>query len=334
MRDRDEYRARQQRLQAFLAEDEDRGASMRPGQRFKAAKAAVRDLHAGVSRLDPLFGEARARFLEIHELARPNSVTVKETIGVTVHQVCETHGPDHALVERLRTVQWSTYSGSSKRTSRKLQRAIEEHKMLQSQAEPGHRYILAIMNLADLFLDGGQYFSAVKNCVRVVNEGKRVGLDPALQIAFTRAAALRLFDRHGEVVKALPMLEEVLAADKVRYGADLREDELFMLSHERLQLAKCYLATAQPRKAETVLRECLDRLRHRRAYEHSEDLYLLFHEATYELGSALWKQHRPTEAAAALAEAWDLIRTDRIAGEWRRAPYRTAITYIEVAGDA
>jgi tetratricopeptide (TPR) repeat protein len=333
MRDRDEYTARQQRLQAFLAEDDDRGSSIRPGQRFKAAQSAVRDLHAGVSRLDPLFGEAWARFLEIHELARPKSATVKETIGVTVRQVCETHGPDHALVERLRNVQWSTYSGFSKRSFRKLERAIDEHKELQSRAEPGHRYILAIMNLADLFLEGGQYFSAVKNCVRVVNEGKRVGLDPALQIAFTRAAALRLFDRHGEVVKALPMLEEVLAADETRYGTDPRGTELFMLSHERLQLAQCYLATAQPRRAETVLRECLDRLRHRRAFQHSNDLYLLFHEATYELGSALWKQHRPTEAAAALAEAWDLVQTDRLAGGWRRAPYRTAITYIEVAGD-
>jgi hypothetical protein len=56
--------------------------------------------------------------------------------------------------------------------------------------------------------------------------------------------------------------------------------------------------------------------------------------STYELGSALWKQRRPTEAAAALAEAWDLIQTDRIAGEWRRAPYWTAITYVEVAGEA
>jgi tetratricopeptide (TPR) repeat protein len=333
MRDRDEYTARQQRLRAFLAEDEDRGASMRPGQRLKAAESAVWDLLERISPLDPLFGEARARFLEVHEFARPKSATVRDAIGGTVRQVCETHGPDHALVERLRNVQWSTYSSFSKRTHRKLLRAIGEHKELQSQAEPGHRYILAIMNLADLFLEGGQYFSAVKNCVRVVDEGKRLGLDPAIQIAFTRSAAVRLFDRHGEVVKALPMLEDLLAADEMLYGTDLRGDALFMVSHERLQLAQCYLATAQPRRAEAVLRECLYGLSRRRAYRHDKHLYLMFHEATYELGSALWKQHRPLEAAAALAEAWDLIQTDRKASKWRRAPYRTAITYIEAAGD-
>ena len=76
-------------------------------------------------------------------------MTVTDTIGVTVRQASETHGPDNALAERLRHIQWSTYAGSSERASRKLLRAIEEHEELQSRAEPGHRHIFAIKNLAD-----------------------------------------------------------------------------------------------------------------------------------------------------------------------------------------
>lgn len=326
MQDQDRYRERAARLRGFLTEDTEFSATVSARRRLSVLGRAVNDAESGLSRLDPLFPEVRARYIDALHLAKPRSKRLRAFVGTAIQEACETHGPDSPLVSGLRLVQRrGPARAASRAVERKVDRAEEKVAGLHGDGPHGE-YASAVCELAELYGEAGRYDAMIGAYDRLMEERARLDLDEDRMTRLEESVA-NTYYLHAEVARATPLVEGLHARDGRRRRPDVPFDDLVDGAFVHLLLARCYLATGRPAAAEEVLRESLERLRrhdHRLADAH---FHRLRHRTTYELGSALWKRGRAREATAFLEEAHGFVAGPGFADRQAALVYHSAVVY-------
>ncbi|WP_444960153.1 hypothetical protein [Nocardiopsis sp. M1B1] len=327
MRDQDSYRERAARLRGFLAEDTELSGTVSARRRLSVLGRAVNDAESGLSRLDPLFPEVRARYVEALHLAKPRSSRPRALVGTAIQEACETHGPDSPIVSGLRRVQRRIPGRSaSRRIERKVDRAEEKVAGLRGDGPHGE-YASALCKLAELYGEAGRYDAMIGAYDRLMEERVRLDLAEDRMTRLEESVANIYYYLHAEAARATPLLEGLYAKDGSRRRPDVPFDDLLDGAFTYLLLARCYLATGRPAAAEKMLRESLERLRRHDHRLADARFHRLRHRTTYELGSALWKRGRAREATAFIEEAHGFVAGPKFADRQAALVYHSAMVY-------
>jgi tetratricopeptide (TPR) repeat protein len=290
------YEACTSRLDRLLSHDRFSGANA-PAWRRLWRMREVRGLaETNLAWFDPLFTEARARYLEVLYQVRPRSRRFRALVASGIGNACETHGHDGPVTNQLRAIRALAWEKAGKALDDKVRRAEEE-----LARATGRQYVGTALRLAGLYERAGQYDAMIATYGTLAAAHTRLGVAER-EAQGLDAFVAALYYSHGEVVRATRLLERSYARQSEH---DLLDD-----LGVRLQLAECYVHTGQPRAAESVLRNSLDRLsRHEDRWHHPE-VHQLRHQTLYELGKALWHQRRAPESSEFFSDAFDLVLDD------------------------
>lgn len=325
MQDEDRYVEYTFLLRTLLMDDRDLAMTVSARRRLSILGRGVNDAEAYIARIDPLFTEVRARYVDALHRVKPKSKWLRTIIGTAIQETCETHGPDHPLVAELCAVQkrWPVRAGRS--IARKVEQAEQEVANLRGTA-PDRQYAAAVCALATRYYEAGRYDAMIDAYDGLVAELDSLDLDERAMTLFEDLVANAYYN-HGEVTRAAPLLASLYAKGAERRRPDIPFEDLIDGAFLHLSTGRCYLATGQFSAAETVLRDSAERLRRHDDKLDNEHFHLLRHRTTYELGSALWKQGGKREAAECFQEAHELLVESRFANEKTATVYHSAKTY-------
>lgn len=326
MADRVRYLELSDRLREFLGVDAELSSTVSARRRLVIVGRAVNDAESGISRLDPLFSEIRALYVDALFAAKPRSGWLRNIVGTAIQEACETHGPDASLVDRLRSFRRRAYEAAGKPIDRKVEQAERTLARLRADATWDRRYVSAVYDLAGVYEKAGRYDEMISAYDGLMRERARLdgGED---YIARQERLVAEHYQLYGEMARAVPLLRELYAGDEGRRRPDVSFDDLIDGTLLHVSLARCCLATGQPGEAEAVLRESLPRLRRHDDRLPDRRYHQLLHRCTYELGSALWKQGRAGEAMGFFEDAHALVAGPKFADQKAAVVYHSAIAY-------
>jgi tetratricopeptide (TPR) repeat protein len=320
MRELRDYLERAESLRVLLAEDDAFGPGVSARHRLSYFNRAVRVAESGISRIDPLFSEVRTRYVSALFAAKPKSSWLRSIVGTAIREVCETHGPDHSLVEQLRSTQVLAWEKRGKPVDDKITQ-------VQAELDKSPGYVSDMRKLVDLYRKAGQYDAMMSTYDKLVAELTGLGLSD-IQLALIQRNISDIYFDHGEMLRATQLLESVYRRDDNRNRkVDIPLNDLTYDSYLQMTMARCYLATNKPGAAETILRESRDRLRRHEDKLHNRYVYRLRHRTIYELGSAVWKQNRPQQAKEYFQEAHQLVSGPKQIDEQAAPVYYSASVY-------
>ena len=214
--------------------------------RIGVLNRVVRRTERDIARVDPLFGEIMARYMDGLRSHRPRSARLRSLVGEAVRIASETHSSGSRVVRNLRSIRDAAWVyRRSDRMDRRFDRAMAE---LTDSGDHAGTKINAMLDGADLGLRAGHYLEAIGIFDEAIVALREHALAGKQLFAAEYATAKQLYGL-GEVERALGILELMgeheLGRDKRDF--DLDENELSVNTQVQLAIGRCYLATRNRR---------------------------------------------------------------------------------------
>jgi tetratricopeptide (TPR) repeat protein len=326
MTEQEQYWWRTEQIEVFLDDDNRFAHSVPPRRRLRYAGRAVNGAEAYLSRVDPMLSVVRARYADALYRVDPRSRRLRDLIGMVIREACVALGPDHDLIAELRRVQSGLLTiGGVRSAHRKIDRAVQRAAELRENGTD-REYLSAMYRLADRYEAAGRYTDLIRTYDTLISERDRLDLGEDRLNILVYYIGNALLD-HGEIARALPLLKGLREKMFERLAGSDSILDVYELANLERSVADCHLANREARKAETVLRECAERLARQEREKHYRHVHRLRHRIVLELGTALLLQARVRDALARYEEACDLLDGFGIPDEKDVRAYRNARIY-------